>query len=196
MLSSISSAGLLSAPLTARLAPEILRSDRHEWGEMSTVKARAKAGKQAAKTPAPEKKAPNKAPVKAKAAAARPKRRDGRIRAGLLKTVAKRLTEQRHEILSLYRLDQGVGQSVSHEGEDDVDRANFNSSRELALSLSTGEREALRLIGEAMDRLGQDSYGSCSNCNETIAEERLLVIPWARHCVDCQELEERGLLNP
>ena len=132
----------------------------------------------------------------AKSAGKRGKTRPVRLRAALLRTVDKQLNLQRDEIRDLFRLDQGVGQGVSHEGEDDVDRANFDASRDLALSLSTAEREALVLIQEAFGRLDQGSFGSCSHCSTTIAEERLLAIPWARHCVDCQELEERGLLNP
>ena len=108
-----------------------------------------------------------------------------------------RLNEQREEIMSLFRQDLGVGQGATsnHEGEDDVDRANFDFSREMALSMSTEEREVLMLIGEALDRLNVGVYGSCSNCSRSISDARLLAIPWARHCVECQELEEKGLLN-
>jgi RNA polymerase-binding transcription factor DksA len=28
-----------------------------------------------------------------------------------------------------------------------------------------------------------------------MSEKRLTAIPWSRHCVDCQELEEKGLLE-
>ena len=108
-----------------------------------------------------------------------------------------RLKEQRDEIRSLFRQDLDVGQggTSSHAGEDDVDRANFDFSRELALSMFDGEREVLMLISEALERLKVGAYGSCSNCSRSIAEARLVAIPWARHCVDCQELEEKGLLG-
>ena len=108
-----------------------------------------------------------------------------------------RLEEQRDEIMILFLQDLGVGQggSSNHEGEDDVDRANFDFSREMALSMSTGEREVLMLIGEALDRLKVGVYGCCSHCSRSIAEARLVAIPWARHCVKCQELEEKGLLD-
>ncbi len=150
-------------------------------------------GSAATKTVASKKKGVAKA--RSTSAAKRGSARRGRIAVSLLKTIDKQLNLQRNEILSLYRLDQGVGRGVSHEGEDDVDRANFDASRDLALSLSTAERESLQLIQEALGRLDRGSYGSCSNCSVTIAEERLLSIPWARHCLDCQELEEGGLLS-
>ena len=124
-------------------------------------------------------------------------RKKARSAKDLHREIEIRLKEQREEIMSLFLQDLGVGQggSSNHEGEDDVDRANFDFSREMALSMSTGEREALRLIGEALDRLSGGVYGSCSNCNRSISEARLLAIPWARHCVECQELDEKGLLG-
>lgn len=118
-----------------------------------------------------------------------------RSRGRLFKSLGKKLELQRTEILDLYRNDLGQGQSVSHDGDDEVDRANHDSNRELALAISTGERETLKLISEALERLKGDSFGDCTNCGRVIADLRLEAIPWARHCVDCQELEERGLLD-
>jgi len=51
------------------------------------------------------------------------------------------------------------------------------------------------LISEALERLDAGSYGACRNCDNPIAGARLDAVPWTRHCIDCQELEERGLLN-
>ena len=115
--------------------------------------------------------------------------------AELFETLKVKLTEQRQEILSLYKQDLGVGQDISHDGDDEIDRANFDFSRELALSLSTAEREVILQIGDALDRLDRGLYGSCSNCSKAITEERLRAIPWALHCVECQELLEKGLLD-
>ncbi|MDX1382383.1 MAG: TraR/DksA family transcriptional regulator [Thermoanaerobaculia bacterium] len=111
--------------------------------------------------------------------------------------MARRLEEQRQEILNLYRHDMGVGvgEGVNHDGEDDIDRANFDTDRELALSLSSGEREVLLQIEEALARIDNGAYGSCTSCTRPIGEERLTAIPWARYCIDCQELEEKGLLE-
>jgi hypothetical protein len=36
----------------------------------------------------------------------------------------------------------------------------------------------------------------CLQCGREIPRKRLDVQPWARHCVACQELEEKGLLQP
>ncbi len=132
--------------------------------------------------------------VSRKGTAKKIKRKRRTSREVLYDSLRAKLNQKHSEILDLFRLDQGVGQDASHEGDDNVDHANFHSNRELALSLSNGEREVLAQINEALDRLERGEYGSCSNCRETIHDERLVAIPWARHCVGCQELEEKGLL--
>ena len=50
-------------------------------------------------------------------------------------------------------------------------------------------------VEEAFERLDKDEYGDCSHCGEPIGLARLKAVPWARFCIDCQESEERGLLD-
>jgi DnaK suppressor protein len=140
-----------------------------------------------------------KAAVKATAKKPAPPRRnaggDGNGRAGVVEGLAKRLDEHRREILHLYRHDLDVGLDAFRDGDDEIDRANFDSDRDLALSLSDTEREVLLQIEEALHRVAAGDYGSCTSCAKPIAVERLHAIPWARYCIDCQELEEKGLLG-
>jgi DnaK suppressor protein len=38
-----------------------------------------------------------------------------------------------------------------------------------------------------------DEFGACERCGRDIGADRLDMVPWARHCIDCQrELEEGG----
>ena len=50
-------------------------------------------------------------------------------------------------------------------------------------------------IEEAFARMRNESYGVCTNCGATIGEKRLLAVPWTPFCIDCQELQEKGLLG-
>jgi DnaK suppressor protein len=43
--------------------------------------------------------------------------------------------------------------------------------------------------------MDEGTYGRCSNCGSTISIQRLQAIPWARYCIDCQELAEKGMLS-
>ena len=107
----------------------------------------------------------------------------------------KKLVEQQEKILSLYEHDLKVGQQASDEGtEDIVDRANNSYNREFMFALSDTERQTLVEIDRALQRIDAGDYGSCANCNEDIARARLRAVPWAKYCVDCQELAEQGAL--
>jgi DnaK suppressor protein len=68
-------------------------------------------------------------------------------------------------------------------------------NKELLLSMSTNDRQLLALIDEALNRMEAGDYGFCVKCEEPIHEKRLAAIPWARLCLPCQELAERGELD-
>src|SRR3954470_13804770 len=107
-----------------------------------------------------------------------------------------RLLQQKQEILSMYKQDLRAGQESADDGtEDIVDRANNAYNRELMFSLSDAERNTLLQIENALRRMDEGTYGRCSNCGQSIALPRLEALPWARFCVDCQELAEKGLLE-
>jgi len=115
---------------------------------------------------------------------------------GGIDVVRRLLTTQRDEILAMYEHDVKAGQEASDEGSDDiVDRANNAYSRELLFSLSDGERHTLLRIEEALQRTESGTYGICTNCGNEIRPGRLKAMPWARYCIDCQELAEKGMLE-
>ena len=107
-----------------------------------------------------------------------------------------RLLLQRQEILNLYKQDVKAGQESADDGtEDIVDRANNSYNRELMFSLSDSERLLLLQIEDALRRMDLGTYGRCTNCGNPIHPLRLEAVPWARFCIDCQELAEKGLLE-
>jgi DnaK suppressor protein len=107
-----------------------------------------------------------------------------------------RLQKQRDEILDMYKQDLKAGQESADDGtEDIVDRANNAYNRELMFSLSDAERTTLLQIENALVRMDEGTYGRCANCGQTINVLRLEAVPWARFCIDCQELAEKGLLE-
>ncbi len=96
----------------------------------------------------------------------------------------------------MYERDLRIGQETSDEGAEDlVDRANSAYNREFLLSLSGSEREILKEIEGALGRIAADDYGTCFACEEKIPAKRLQAVPWARYCIDCQELVEQGLMQ-
>lgn len=81
------------------------------------------------------------------------------------------------------------------ETPDPVDLAVRNYSKNLMLAVSENESKQLALIDEALLRIDDKEYGLCQNCDKEINAKRLAAIPWARFCLDCQELLEQGLLD-
>lgn len=113
-----------------------------------------------------------------------------------LEALQDRLLGERKDITDMYRQDLRAGQEAADEGADDiVDRANNSYSRELMFSLSDSERERLLLVEAALDRMEAGRYGFCANCRREIGAPRLEAVPWARFCIDCQELAEQGMLQ-
>ncbi len=79
--------------------------------------------------------------------------------------------------------------------QDPADMAANAYTKELLISMSANDRKLLELIDEALGRIEAGEYGDCVNCGESVQEKRLEAVPWARYCLKCQDLQERGLLN-
>ena len=106
------------------------------------------------------------------------------------------LDAKRREMLELYEHDVQAGKQSTDDNSDDfADRANNSYNRELMFSLSDNERQMLLYIEDAYQRLEEGSYGTCIHCTQPIGLPRLKALPWARYCIACQELEEKGLLD-
>ena len=79
--------------------------------------------------------------------------------------------------------------------QDPADMAANADTKELLFSMSANDRRLLELIDEALERIEAGGYGECAHCGEPVQDKRLEAVPWARHCLRCQDLQERGLLN-
>lgn len=110
-----------------------------------------------------------------------------------LKKIRERLRAERDLLIEkLKGNDLSVDDS---ETPDPVDLAVRNYSKNVMLAVSENESRQLALIDEALLRLDDDEYGPCQNCEKPINPKRLAAIPWARYCLDCQQLVEQGLLD-
>ncbi len=106
------------------------------------------------------------------------------------------LRKKQSELLAAFQRDKQADNTQSDDGIQDLaDKAASAYSKELNFSLSDGERNLVILIDEAFRRLDNDSFGACTNCGATIGDKRLSAVPWTPFCIDCQELQEKGLLN-
>ncbi|HYP40754.1 MAG TPA: TraR/DksA C4-type zinc finger protein [Chloroflexia bacterium] len=75
-----------------------------------------------------------------------------------------------------------------------ADDANETAEQETMLTLrSTAERQ-LAHVNEALERIDDGSYGTCSNCGKPINPARLDALPFSTLCITCQNLADKGRL--
>jgi len=67
------------------------------------------------------------------------------------------------------------------------DQAQISHDEFISLRLNSLDYVQLRMIEEALDRIETGDYGICHSCEEPIPAKRLEALPWAKHCVACQE---------
>ncbi len=109
------------------------------------------------------------------------------------KKIKDRLFAERTQLLNKLN---GNDLSVdSSETPDPVDLAVRNYSKNVALAVSENDSRQVVMINEALTRIDDNEYGVCQNCEKPINLKRLEAVPWARYCLNCQELVEQGLLD-
>ena len=62
------------------------------------------------------------------------------------------------------------------------------------IGLVDSERKILVEVNDALNRIEDGTYGICEGRGEPIGKQRLKAIPWARYCVACATLLEKGIL--
>ena len=117
----------------------------------------------------------------------------GLARSKDMKAIRAKLEVQRRELVEGVSRAREMGSVETESGAPDIaDRATSAFQREFSFALSENESKLLQLIDDAIARLDNGRWGQCVHCEETIEAPRLQAIPWARHCIACQELQDRG----
>jgi DnaK suppressor protein len=107
----------------------------------------------------------------------------------------KRLIAKQSELLRLVSKSEQDGREADEEATQDIaDKAANSYTKEFLFHQSDDNRRMLNLVNEALERIKSSSYGLCVACQEEVQAKRLDAVPWARHCIECQEKQEQGLL--
>ena len=70
--------------------------------------------------------------------------------------------------------------------EEFCDRQNM-----LQFRIKSREKFFIKRIEETLDKIENDEYGVCVECDEKISFKRLMARPMADKCITCKEVEER-----
>src|ERR1019366_2398524 len=108
----------------------------------------------------------------------------------------KRLLERRLQLLDTVPRTEQDGREADEEAAQDIaDKATNSYTKEFLFKKSNDDRFILQLVDEALDRLESGDYGTCVACGGDMQQKRLEAVPWARHCIGCQEKQEQGVLE-
>ena len=109
-----------------------------------------------------------------------------------IKATRRRLaSEYENLIKSINRNRLAAEQIETEKTEDEGDLATISHDRDLLYHLHESDFQRLRFIQEALKALDRGQYGECVRCGKDINEKRLLAVPWATMCIQCQEETEK-----
>ncbi len=72
-----------------------------------------------------------------------------------------------------------------------ADIGSDNFEQEFTLSLMENDEGTLDLIEDALERIEEGTYGSCTECGGRIPKTRLNAIPYTPHCIKCASQSQR-----
>jgi DnaK suppressor protein len=100
-----------------------------------------------------------------------------------------RILERKHkDLLSASSNREEIAIEVT---ADEMERLQQQLSREVAIRTLDQTSKLLKSVKAALDRIDDAIFGICLRCEEPIHEKRLKAVPWASHCVTCQEVLDR-----
>lgn len=115
------------------------------------------------------------------------------LRAALLERLKEKLLEKRRALINTVREKRANNlEGVSDGTQDIADQATTAYTKEFLLSISDTERQLLKQVDAALEKMRLKKYGECERCGEPISEKRLDALPFAPFCIACQEEEERS----
>lgn len=109
----------------------------------------------------------------------------------------KKTLEDRQQILrrNVSRSEMDGRNAEEGTAQDIADKAAVSYNKEFLFHQSNSERQLLAMVEGALSRLREGSFGECISCGKEINPKRLDAVPWTRHCIECQEKLEQGLLE-
>jgi DnaK suppressor protein len=113
-----------------------------------------------------------------------------------LESFKKRLETRQQELRRMVTRTQQDGRSADEDTAQDIaDKAASSYNKEFLFHQSNNDRQLLMMVENALSRIREGSFGECISCGKEINPKRLEAVPWTRHCIECQEKLEKGILE-
>src|SRR6516225_12339748 len=108
----------------------------------------------------------------------------------------KRLETRQQELRRMVsRTAQDGREADENSAQDIADKAASSYTKEFLFHQSHADRQLLQMVEGALSRIREGSFGECISCGKEINSKRLEAVPWTRHCIECQEKPEQGILE-
>jgi DnaK suppressor protein len=109
-----------------------------------------------------------------------------------MKSIKDMLLKMREDLVrGIARRSKATAVSGVSDIGDILDSVSEERTRELDMILTDREKQKLKQIDDALDRIEENTYGLCEECGVKIPRARLKVVPFAKYCVECKEAIER-----
>jgi DnaK suppressor protein len=107
----------------------------------------------------------------------------------------KKLLKEREAILNKSRKLKEESYTLGTDGiQDMADAASNAYNADILMSLSDNDRNMVKEIDSTLDKIANETYGICEECEEPINEKRLEANPVARYCITCKRMiEEKAI---
>ena len=108
----------------------------------------------------------------------------------------KKLESRQQDLRRMVTRTEHDGRSVDDDSAQDIaDKAASSYTKEFLFHQSNNDRQLLQMVENALSRIREGTFGECISCGKDINAKRLEAVPWTRHCIECQEKLEKGMLE-
>lgn len=102
------------------------------------------------------------------------------------------LQQMRQEVMREVHAAEEASRGLDQGDVPDIgDMSTRTYDRDVLYNLSEVQRQKIRDIDAALERIEQGEYGVCLRCGEEIPAKRMEIRPFSRYCVDCKAEVER-----
>ncbi len=113
-----------------------------------------------------------------------------------LDSFKKKLETRQQDLRRMVSRTEADGRSMDESSAQDIaDKAASSYTKEFLFHQSNNDRQLLQMVENALSRIREGTFGECISCGTEIGAKRLDAVPWTRHCIECQEKLEQGILE-
>jgi DnaK suppressor protein len=106
----------------------------------------------------------------------------------------KRLQDREVELLDdIARNQTEVREDTERDSPEPMERAVNLEGAESLLRHNEADYKELDDVRAALERMENGTFGKCLDCGKPIPDARLIAIPWAKYCLEDQQLHDEAL---